>query len=279
MSVEEERRVFYSREKSSGGRALGRLLRLTRPEKEKDYLIGCNYARRLDDLVDESMDRLMVRSVLEENVGLLEGLLSGKAKTPFEFASIVYLHQRYGDGLVRNFLELFGAYQMDNESITEGRLMTREQLRKRNLGAFLTPLKLVSQICFDRDLENSEGFEELVMSWADYDIIDDIREDMYSGLILFHKEELDERGLVVRHGEALPEGFLEFLRDKKDRNIRELVERSGRVRETNIPFFEREALRLYFLSRAIKLSINKIDLPASDVYRKAQTPTLVLAAA
>src|SRR3989338_278772 len=244
---------FYQVEKVKTGKWFLKYLRLKNQDREKDGIIAYSCIRWLDDLVDSGINPDMASHTLDQEEGIMKGVVQGEEFHTESYLYLFQMHQRYGDRILDLFQKFIGGFRADNEIIRIGKPLDEQSFAERTLNHSLPCYQVLSLIAFGRELEFTEDFKNLMQAWSNYDSLIDLREDLSSGLILFPQEELDQHGVVIQQGLPLSTHFRDMYDSLKRKTLRDLVAYSSSVERTNVPPLERFALHGYFISRAIKL--------------------------
>lgn len=245
---------FYQIEKVRTGKWFFKYLSLKNKERGRDGVVAYSYIRWLDDLVDFGIDPDMASSTLDHEERVMKGIAQGERFETESYPYLMQLYLRYGDRIFNLFQKFIEAFRVDNKIIMTGEPLDEQALIQRSLDHTLPCFHVVSLIAFGSELEFNEEFKKLMLAWSNYDSLNDIREDLSAGLILFSQEELDQHGVNIRQGSPLPSSFRNMYHSLKRKTIRDLVAYSSSVESTNFPTLERFALHGYFLSRSIKLA-------------------------
>ena len=260
---------FYENEQVGSARKFAKLLHIRNPSKERDFILAYTYARELDDIVDSGKNPLKTKDILHEQRTLLNKLSKdrGILVPSSHYEEIInFINKIYGSKMIDLYSEMVSGFEIDNNIIISGNPINEMLLNKRHLTQTLVPLKMLSLIAFDKELDYSSQFENLSRTWATYDALIDIKEDLEAGLILFSLEDLVEEKINFYKEEPINPTFKKVISKKKKETLKNLIFNSSAVKETNLPLFERESLRIYFLSRVIKLYTHNCNIPESLRY-------------
>lgn len=260
---------FYRNEIVITGKLFSRYLHWVNPEVEQDFILACSYVRSLDDLVDSGLDLKRAETELEQQRNNLSKTLNGLSiNTEDKYSQILsYLQTRYDDRLFEVLQTAIEAINTDNKIIKSGEPLTNDELRKRHVFQTLPCFQAISLIVNGKILRYSPGFKDLMFTWATYDSLMDIEDDLSVGLMLFSKEDLNEHNIKLIPRQPLPDQFQNYTKKKKIAVASALTRQSSAVYETNLPQIQQVALQFYFISRSIKLSIHGCQFPPSLKYR------------
>ncbi len=261
---------FYRNERMVTAKRFGRLLRIRSSIAERDFILAYAYLRRIDDLVDLSLNPDQVDTLLAQEERRLELSSSTNPEKDYSTQTLVYLRQTYGPTLFEYFREYFDGFRTDTNIRRTGRPLNQRDLERRNLDNTLPAFKILSLMAYGRELSYSKNFEELVKAIVAYGVLKDLREDLNSGLILFSKEDLERHGIKLVQGEPIPD-MRGLYREKRRETARRLVTQSGAVDDTNLPFIERKVIRAYMLTRAAKLALKPYSIPEGMIFKSART--------
>ncbi|MEK6946860.1 MAG: hypothetical protein AABX32_04600 [Nanoarchaeota archaeon] len=248
---------FYEVEKVRTGKLFLRYLRLRNPDIEKYGIIAYSYIRWLDDLVDSGTDPNKAADILTKEEGMMKRVAQGEEFDSESYQYLSKLHQRYGDRIFELFQKFIDGFRAYNGIIMSGNPLDKQSFVRRTIDHTLPCFQVVSLIAYGRELQFPEDFKRLMIAWSYYDGLQDIREDLSAGLILFPKEELDCYGVDLHRGQPLPVSFRRMYDQVRKKTIKDLLLHSSSVEMTNLPALERVALHGYFLSRAIKLAASQ----------------------
>ena len=264
---------FYQEERIRTSRRLGRFLAIKDKSREVNYVLAHSYGRWLDNVVDEATDQVLAERILDEQATKFKVLLEGGhlEATTVQDEMLEYLKTHSDSELFQVFLDMINGIKIDSQVARTGQVMDRAFLETRNLSQYMPFFQLVSITAFGRRLEYGKEFEQLVKTWIDYDALRDLKEDLRMGLVLIASEELVEYGINLQPGKPVPSNFNLLVDRKKGQTMRNLVLQASAVETTNIPFLERQALRLYFMSRSIKLAASNCRLPPGFIYNTIGT--------
>lgn len=259
---------FYKNEPVGSARKFAHLIGLKDKSKETDFVLGYTYARQIDDLIDSGENPVLAEKIILEQENTLREIIErgGICPNNTDTEILSRLFASYGNAIVESYLDLMIGFEIDNYIISTGKPVSQNVLDIRHISQNISSFNLMNIVSTGSKLKYSRNFEELIKSWATYDALIDFKEDLSSGLILFSAEELEENGIEFRNHQPLPEGFQKFLYDKRKKVTRELIERSYAVNETSLSFLEKKALKIYFLSRTIKLAKKDLSITEDMLY-------------
>lgn len=159
------------------------------------------------------------------------------------------------NSILSSMEEIIQGITWDLEAVGIGGPLDDEKLRKRHLYASMSGFQIFSKLFFDRELggKGNDHVEELFRTWVRYDALVDLEEDLRSGLVLFYQSELDDSGITLEKGKPVPPEFEKLFSRLKPAIIVELLKRAKFISETSLPEPFTSALKLYFITRVLKL--------------------------
>ena len=232
---------------------------------ELDFIVADSYLRWVDTLVDSGENPEQTAHFLKSERHRIDDL---KEREPSSESKEVleYLKKSYGNYILELFTAIFTGFEIDNSIISSQSPPSTEALRKRNISQTLYGFKFLTLIRNGTTFEASSEFENLMYYWARYDAIQDLEEDLRVGLILFDNEELSSYDVQLTPGERVPKNFTDLVVDKRLEAAEGLLRNSPSVQDLSLNSLEKQALKLYFASRAFKLHKMGTQSPNELVY-------------
>ncbi len=263
MNINTIMEEFFANEPLTAGRWFAKYLSFKKGKAKEDFILAYSYGRWVDDVVDLGSNPEEIDSFLFRQRRNIEELIEGKSiSTEDRYVQVLtYLGSHYGRQLLEVYLTMMSGFDLDNQIKREGLPLDRQTLDIRHSTQSLTGMQALSLTVFGKKLEYSERFEKLMIAWEKYDALRDFKEDLRSGLLLFSREDLESFGIELERGEIVPVKFQEFIYAKKRETMGDLFRLLDSVEDTNLPYFERKVLKLYYSTRPLKLFLTDSIVP------------------
>ncbi len=225
------------------------------------------YMRVLDDMVDESTEVLPVREFIKNEKRTIS---TGKSTDLQE----EYLGDSFSELLgnnenrAREYMgKIMSGMLMDLNVRYTQKPLTESQLKARNFRVTYYPFAVLFLGTIGVDAKPTTGTLNLFNTFATYDNVGDIVEDLPKGLTLISKEDLAEYGLNFQNGLPLPKDALKSFYQKKGAQVRkDLVKASSEIFHLGLPLWFSTILYVYFCSRSAKLLLPIRDF-TSPIYQ------------